>query len=107
MPVLTARFAVAAMLIVAPATALADAIDGDWCKATDQFSIAGPRITTPAGLETSGNYDRHGFNYRDEDGGFDKGAEIRMELLNEETLRVFVGAPDMEGVIWHRCDFVS
>lgn len=107
MPAMTARLTVAALLACAPATVFADAIDGDWCKDTEQFSIAGPRITTPAGVQTGGDYDRHGFAYLDDDGGFDQGAEIRMDLLNEETLRVFVGTSDTSGEIWRRCDFVS
>lgn len=107
MRIITVTTAAALMLVLAPAGARADAIDGDWCKEAAQFSIAGPRITTPAGTETRGSYDRHGFFYVDEDGGFEEGAEIRMDLLNDDAVRIFVGAPDIEGEIWHRCDFVS
>jgi hypothetical protein len=92
---------------LAPGVASADAIDGDWCKEGRQFSIRGPQITTPTGTVTSGSYDRHAFFYTDQDGGFADGAEVHMQLLNEETVRLFIGTPDSEGEIWQRCDFTS
>jgi hypothetical protein len=59
------RAAIALFLILAPFSALADAIDGDWCSTGDagQFRIAGASITTPAGTQTTGNYTRHAFSY--------------------------------------------
>ena len=57
------RAAIASLVILAPSAALADAIDGDWCSQThgEQFSIAGPNITTPAGTKTTGDYSRQPF----------------------------------------------
>ena len=108
----TRRSRVAAMLAIAagmhaPGTARADAIDGDWCKEGRQFSIGGPQIMTTTGTVTRGSYDRHAFFYTDQDGGFADGAEVHMRLLNEETVRLFIGTPDSEGEIWQRCDFTS
>ena len=42
--------------------AVADAIDGDWCRADGKrMSIRGPAIVTPAGQQANGNYTRHSF----------------------------------------------
>lgn len=87
--------------------ALADAIDGDWCKAGEQFAISGPQITTPAGTVTTGTYDRHAFHWVDTDGSFEADADVYMRLLNDEMLRLSVGARGAGGEIWQRCDFVS
>ena len=98
--------AMAAVVLASP-PAFADAIDGHWCREGAHFTIRGPAITTPAGRIARGTYDRHAFLYVDEDGGFAEGAEIHMRLLNQETLRLFVGRPQGDGEIWQRCDFVS
>jgi hypothetical protein len=55
--------AASSCLCLAGSPAKADAIDGDWCFADGRhFSIRGPRITTPAGRETQGDYSRHAFS---------------------------------------------
>ena len=44
--------------------ARADAIDGNWCAADGRtFSIEGPKILTPGGTATTGDYTRHSFAY--------------------------------------------
>jgi hypothetical protein len=97
------RAAIAALVILAPSMALADAIDGDWCSPTDgkQFSIAGANITTSAGTKTTGNYSRHAFSYVVPVGDPGAGDDVDMLLLNEEEVQVSVngGAPE----IWRRC----
>lgn len=59
------RAAIVLFLILAPSSALADAIDGEWRSPGDarQFRIAGTSITSPAGTQTTGNYSRHAFSY--------------------------------------------
>jgi hypothetical protein len=45
-------------------TALADAIDGDWCHSDGKrMSISGPAIVTPGGRQMNGDYARHSFSY--------------------------------------------
>jgi hypothetical protein len=88
-------------------TALADAIDGDWCNSGRQFTIRGPEIVTPAGSAIRGNYDRHAFAYVVPENEPEAGAEIYMQLLNEETLRLMVGSWNADGEVWRRCEFVS
>lgn len=41
----------AAALIMTSSNARADAIDGDWCYATQNLNIQGQRIRTPEGTE--------------------------------------------------------
>ncbi len=97
--------AAAAAFLATPA--LADAIDGNWCRQGRQFTIEGPRITTPAGTTTQGDYRRHSFRYEvppSEDGA---GAEIRMMLLNEETVQLTRGSPEGAPEVWHRCQITS
>ena len=99
------RAAIAVLfLILAPYSALADAIDGDWCSPTDakQFRIDGAGITTPAGTQTTGDYSRHAFSYVVPVGDPGAGDEIDMQLLNEEEVQVAVGGGPPE--IWRRCD---
>ena len=98
---------VAAALIAPAGAALADAIDGDWCFTPENkhMRIAGPKITTPAGTETMGQYSRHAFAYQVPDGDPGAGNAITMQLLNEEEVNVSVNgaAPQM----WRRCQVTS
>ena len=53
-----------AMLLTSVHISLADAIDGDWCKADGKrMRIRGPEIVTPGGNQTRGEYTRHSFSY--------------------------------------------
>lgn len=94
--------------LTAPAgPALADAIDGDWCFSAEgkHMTIEGPRITTPAGTKTIGNYSRHAFAYQVPDGDPGAGDAITMQLLNEEEVEVSVNGGT--GRIWRRCELTS
>jgi hypothetical protein len=101
------RILIAGVVIFSSSSALADAIDGDWCSTTEakQFRIAGPNITTPAGNQTTGNYSRHAFSYVVPDGDPDAGAAVAMQLLNEEEVQVSVNSEAPE--IWRRCELTS
>jgi len=97
----------AAVILLASTVARADAIDGNWCAADGRvMSIEGPRIVTPGGHSTTGDYSRHAFSYVVPAGESEAGATIAMILLNEETVRLrpVNGAEDE---IWHRCDVIS
>jgi hypothetical protein len=98
------RAAIVLFLILAPSSALADAIDGEWCSPGDarQFRIAGASITTPAGTQTTGNYSRHAFSYVVPSGDPGAGDEIDMRLLNEEEVQVVVGGGPPK--VWRRCN---
>lgn len=102
-----ARALVAGAAICLASPALADAIDGDWCSTTEvaHFSIAGSRIVTPAGTETTGDYRRHTFSYLVPAGDPGAGTKIDMRQLNEQEILVSVGggAP----VLWRRCEVIS
>lgn len=84
-------------------SALADAIDGQWCSpdGTRAVTISGPRIVTGAGVEATGLYDRHAFSYTVPEGGPDAGMPVDMRQLNEEEVLVTEGISDPE--IWRRC----
>jgi len=83
-------------------TALADAIDGDWCYSDGKrLSISGPDIVTPGGLQTKGNYDRHHFSYvvpATEPGA---GSTVTMVLLSEIMMRL--KPPEGDEQTWRRC----
>ena len=98
---------IAGFMILSSSPALADAIDGEWCATTEiaHFSIAGPRIITPAGTQTTGDYRRHAFSYVVPAGEPGAGQTIVMRLLNEEEVRVFV--EDAAPRIWRRCELIS
>jgi hypothetical protein len=91
----------ALLLIGGPARA--DVIDGDWCHEDGRhFSIQGASIVTPAGRQTQGQYTRHSFRYTVPGDEAGSGQDISMQLLNELTLRLWMGA-DGAPQTWHRC----
>ncbi len=90
-------------LIAGCGPALADAIDGSWCKDSGgRLSIDGPAIVTPGGTALRGSYSRHAFSYTAPPGEPDAGATIEMRLLNEETMQMRA-SPDAVPQTWHRC----
>ena len=83
---------VAAACLVSAGGARADAIDGNWCGPEGRtLTIEGPRITTPGGTATRGDYDRHGFAYVVPPGEAGAGARVTMRLLDEDTVRLTAG----------------
>ncbi|MEQ8248902.1 MAG: hypothetical protein RID42_14590 [Alphaproteobacteria bacterium] len=84
-------------------TAWADAIDGEWCSVQGRtLAIEGPRIHTPGGNRIEGLYDRHGFIYTVPPGEPDAGKEVRMVMVNEDTVQMAVGAATAFQT-WRRC----
>jgi hypothetical protein len=89
------------LLLAAPA--LADVIDGNWCRDDGRrFSIEGPTIVTVTGHKTQGDYTRHSFRYTVPESDPGAGQDVFMRLLNELTLSLRVGA-DGAPEIWQRC----
>ena len=95
------------MLVLAPAAALADAIDGNWCHPDGRrFTIRGPAITTPGGAQLQGNYDRHHFSYQIPAPEPRAGESVFMTLMGEYLvhLRVCSDASRAGPVeAWNRC----
>ena len=82
--------------------ALADSIDGNWCAADGRhLEIRGPRITTPGGTLTAGDYTRHAFAYSVPPGEPGAGAAVNLRLISEDMMRMF--AADAMPSVWHRC----
>jgi hypothetical protein len=102
--VIRARLALAVLVAITLAdTALADVIDGAWCREAGQrLSIDGPSIVTPGGTATEGNYSRHFFTYVVPKGEPGAGTTIEMRLLNEQTMQSRPG-PGGPVQTWHRC----
>jgi hypothetical protein len=91
------------VLLAAASPALADAIDGDWCRADGKrMSIHGPEIVTPGGNKINGDYDRHFFSYVVPAGEADAGAKVSITLLSEYLAHARVGA-DPTVHEWRRC----
>ncbi len=94
-----------AVLIAVGADAHADAIDGNWCAGDGKvMTIEGSRIVTPGGTPATGDYSRHAFAYTVPASDSGAGAEIRLILVDEDTVRVLEGPPPQ---IWRRCDVTS
>lgn len=104
--------AMAAALVASSGTR-ADAIDGSWCAADQRhLAIAGPKITTPGGAQIAGLYDRHGFLYTVPAGEPHAGAQVLMDLMDENTVHLRMrGAEFGETLsaleVWKRCELVS
>jgi len=102
--------AIAALLWLPARQALADVIDGEWCRPGGKhMSIKGPDIVTPAGTRTKGNYSRHAFSYVVPDADPGAGKTVFMLLLNEETVHLRIGADAADAAqaeveVWHRCN---
>jgi hypothetical protein len=91
------------LLISAATPALADAIDGDWCRADGKrMSIRGPEIVTPGGKQIRGTYDRHFFSYVVPAGEAGAGATVSITLLSEYLAHARTGA-DPTVQEWRRC----
>jgi hypothetical protein len=107
---LVSLIALIALSLSLSAPARADAIDGNWCyKDGRRMSIDGPRIVTPGGTSTIGEYDRHGFIYVVPEGDPHAGLRIIMLLLSENIIRMFIPhkGPGLKPATveeWQRCD---
>lgn len=105
------RFAVAlgAALAVVPTVALADRIDGEWCRESRHFAIEGPNILTWGGTRMQGDYSRHGFRYTIPAGEPDAGTDVEMHLLGEELVEVVKrsGGQAAPTETWRRCKVTS
>ena len=95
--------ALALTLLAGPA--LADAIDGAWCKDGRRFSIRGPEIVTPGGKKMEGNYGRHSFSYVAPAPEPGAGQNVMMTLVNENTVHLVLGeaAATATPETWVRC----
>ena len=97
-------FAATALLLLAPAPALADAIDGDWCREDGKrMSIRGPDIVTPGGKAIRGDYTRHFFSYVIPAGEDGAGATVSITLLNEYLAHARAGDANAPVQVWRRC----
>ena len=91
-------------LVALPTGAWADAIDGHWCWQARHMQIEGPKIVTPAGRPTTGDYTRHAFSYVVPSTEPDAGQTINMTLVNENIVHLWVGAAaGREPQVWRRC----
>lgn len=98
----TLMLATAAVLL-SPATARADAIDGHWCTEGGlRLTIQGPRLVSPGGRTLQGDYDRHGFAYDAPAGEPGGGGRVSLRLQSETMLRAQASAGTIEP-IWRRC----
>jgi hypothetical protein len=94
--------ALGALLVLNAGTALADAIDGDWCHPDGRrLSINGPDIVTPTGTHLKGDYDRHHFSYVVPAAEPDAGATVARVLLSE--LQMQLKPPKGDEQTWRRC----
>jgi hypothetical protein len=95
--------AVCAALLGSVYPALADAIDGDWCRSDGKrMTIRGPAIVTPGGNQTNGDYNRHFFSYVIPAGEAGAGATVSIQLLGEYLAHARQGA-DAPVQEWRRC----
>src|SRR3954463_14148001 len=84
--------------------ALADAIDGDWCRADGKrMSIRGPEIVTPGGQQIRGDYDRHHFSYVVPAGEAGAGEAVAITLLSEYLAHARQGSDAAPIQEWRRC----
>ena len=100
--------AAAGAVILGASPAGADAIDGNWCNGVKRLEIDGPRIVTPGGNTLQGIYGRHDFTYTVPAGEPGAGANVDMELLGDDDMRLWPRgrSPDPQNggaQMWKRC----
>ena len=99
--------AASAALLGSVQPALADAIDGNWCRNDGKrMSIQGPAIVTPGGHKITGDYDRHAFSYVIPPGEPGTGDKVSIQLLGEYLAHARQGT-DPAIQEWKRCEPVS
>ena len=92
-----------------PATARADAIDGDWCRdGAQRMSIHGETIVTPGGTSLKGQYSRHAFSYVVPQGEPGTGQTVDIILRGEYLAQSRqssgdAAAADAPVLDWRRC----
>ncbi|MEJ1159204.1 hypothetical protein [Prosthecomicrobium sp. N25] len=94
---------------VAAGPAMADSIDGKWCRKDGRrMEISGSTIITPGGTSMQGDYTRHAFRYRVPDQE-EFGGTVRFLRLNGEDWVYAYPAdqPAAEPEVWERCRLVS
>ena len=94
--------AVLGVSVLLTTPALADAIDGAWCREGLRLMISGPAIITAGGTKTQGNYSRHAFSYVAPVSDPGAGGTISMLLLNEDTMQLRA-SPEASPETWLRC----
>jgi hypothetical protein len=93
-----------AMLLASVHISLADAIDGDWCRADGKrMKIRGPEIVTPGGNQTRGDYTRHSFSYVIPAGEAGAGENVAIILLSEYLAHARQGSDTAPVQVWNRC----
>ena len=93
-----------AMLLTSVHISLADVIDGDWCRADGKrMKIRGPKIVTPGGKQTRGDYTRHSFSYVVPAGEAGAGENVSIILLSEYLAHARQGADTAPVQVWNRC----
>ena len=98
------------LLALMSSAALADSIDGDWCRDERSFRIQGEKIITWGGRETTGENSRHGFRYKAPDGDPEAGNDVNMVLRDENTVEIARpgrGSRSGEPELWRRCRVTS
>ena len=100
-----AALAASLMTMASISTALADAIDGDWCLGSKTLNILGPHIRTPGGTEMQGDYTRHTFNYTVPATEPEAGIAVAMRLQGQDFMAMTKGATAPE--TWRRCKPIS
>lgn len=85
--------------------AQADAIDGDWCFSTQNLNIQGSRIRIPSGVEMTGAYTRHSFQYTVPGNEPEAGTSISLQLFSETHMQLTRAGSAPE--TWQRCKPVS
>ncbi len=104
--------AVFAVCLLWTGSACADAIDGNWCRQGESFTIEANAIITPGGRRTVGDYRRHTFSYVVPAPDAGAGNTIEMVLVHDNLVHLLErsgasGAPTGPVENWRRCRAIS
>jgi len=104
-----AYFWALALASLAATPALADSIDGTWCKSDGKrMEIKGSTLITPRGVTVQGDYSRHAFSYTVPTGEDEAGAQKYLRLRGETLVHEFPAEKlDATPVVWNKCELRS
>ena len=101
---LSAAICAAIIFLASAGPSLADAINGDWCRADGKrMTIRGAEIVTPGGKQIRGDYTRHSFAYVIPSGEAGAGDAVQIILRSEYLAHARQGADNSAWQEWRRC----
>lgn len=100
------QFFLAALLVISPNIASADAIYGCWTSGKERLVVEFSKVISPSGASPQAQIDRHTAIFTAPDGERDAGQTLVFRQLNDNEVARTIGegASGAQREIWNPCD---